>query len=209
MKRKLKAFALVAIILLSLCIENSGNAQGTNRPGVSFNTDQTGLANEALSVVEQYHRTVFAECTGTTGQTFLFTKIVASTAPSSGFAPPVVPRGGPAGGSSNSYYQVAIVPNQSGIKSASVPVTEADRRTGVDAKYQISFYTSSYRVFNMATGGWSPWTSGRPSFGGNKVYAFYTVERRDHQWIVVGFQYPIISAIGNAQAPNCSEVPRG
>ena len=170
------------------------------------------LANAALSALDSIQQATFMQCTDrSTGEKFLFSKVLVPKVPANAFAPALTPQGAPPPGSVGGYYQFALFRNQQGhyiSKISQVPlgVSDSDRRNKIDARYKIDLSAQSYRIYNVATSSWSQWTNAG-SFGNDVHYGSFTVFRRGGQWVVDGSY--LINTNGQLQAAPCAEMPRG
>ena len=162
--------------------------------GVQFQPDPKSEESEALMALEPIRLATFAECNNARGEKFLFTKVLA-----------------PASGRVAGYYQLSLVPTPNGdyvskIVTAAVHLSDADLRNGIDARYQVDLYVPSYRMYDVATGKWSEWTS-EHSLGNSVHYGSFTVIKRNGKWVVDGGYQ--IHTNGKLQPANCSELPVG
>jgi len=170
------------------------------------------LATEALSALDSIQQGTFMQCTNhSTGETFLFAKVLTPNVPANGFTPALTPQDTPTPGSVGGYYQLALFRNQQGnyisrINQVPIEVTDADLRNNIDARYQIDLAAQSYRIYTVATASWSQWTNAG-SFGNNVDYGSFKVYRKDGQWIVDGGY--LINTNGLLQAAACNEIPPG
>ena len=211
-------FFIVSIIVVCTSCSKSGSESTDNNSaradviGTSAFNSTENLATEALSALESIQQKTFMQCTKhSTGEKFLFAKVLTPNVPPNDFTPALAPQEGVNPGTVGGFYQFALFRNTQGnyisqINQVSLEVTDADHRNKIDARYQINLAAQSYRIYTVATSSWSEWTNAG-SFGKNVDYGSFNVYRKDGQWIVDGGY--LINTNGQLQAAACTEIPPG
>jgi hypothetical protein len=174
-----------------------GPPPNTSPPPPTTDPDLDRAYQEALKARD----TKWAVCTGPTGTSYLFTKVVA---PKANTFTPVL--GAPPEGTAMGFYQFStpIV-----WEHETVRLTTADQQNGLRKRYRIHWFTPSYRSWDgQGLKKWSEWQTGRLGEKDKVNFLNSTVTlMADGQWKVeeaynLGTTNPALLT-----KPVCNEIP--
>jgi hypothetical protein len=144
----------------------------------------------ALGTLDPIMNRITSFCGAADGKTYAVSAAVVPAAVPNPFTPQL---GAPTSPTVTAYLQFALTVGTQGhyiwrMTFPALPVSPSDQLNGIDRRFQVDLYATSYRTYDIRTSSWTEWTT-QGSFGKDVHFAQFIVERRNGTWTPRGTIY--------------------